>query len=301
MLIKSNLEAVIIQLPVIIKARTDSDGRRLVEVEASNEIPDSEGDVIEQKALLDSADEFVKSGHCDIDHLSEIGHRLNIPNPESFIIGRPTEVKNLGAGRTGVVAEIMRSRDGHNPQRNRFDAFWDTLQLDPPVKWASSIYGFPAPEGVIDCRSNSCSSGASRYHIKSMNWRSLAFTRNPVNDNIKGMAKIVSAKAYVDFIAKSFSPVHPSTMMTGTAPTDPAHDSMAPQGQAAFPMHPPRTLDEAMGHHARHMRACAHTGGINSTAGFKQHFALCCGMADHDADVWAHALMHAVLLSRRHV
>src|ERR1700743_2718026 len=103
-------DAVIVDFPILIKAATTAEGRRMIEVEASSEECDSEGDVILQKALLGSAKSFVRTGH--IDHISEMGERMGIPNPESYIIGHPTEVKDIGGGRTSVVAEIMRSKDG---------------------------------------------------------------------------------------------------------------------------------------------------------------------------------------------
>ena len=79
-------DALCIDLPVLIKARTDGD-RRLVEVEASNEEKDSERDIIKQAALLDDAASFVATGHLDIDHYSEIGERLGITNPTDYIVG----------------------------------------------------------------------------------------------------------------------------------------------------------------------------------------------------------------------
>jgi hypothetical protein len=95
-------------LPVLIKARTDGD-RRLVEVEASNEEKDSEKDIIKQFALLDSAASFVATGHLDIDHYSEIGERLGMANPTDYIVGVPTEMKDLGKGRTGVLGELHKA------------------------------------------------------------------------------------------------------------------------------------------------------------------------------------------------
>ena len=80
----------IVEIPCIVKAKASTDGKRLVSVEASSEAVDSEGDVILQKALLDSSKSFVATGHIDIDHLSELGDRLGIANPTSYIIGRPT-------------------------------------------------------------------------------------------------------------------------------------------------------------------------------------------------------------------
>jgi hypothetical protein len=312
--------AVIVSIPAIVKAHQEKSGKRVLEVEASNEAMDDEGDVIAQKALLDSADVFVKNGHIDIDHISELGHRLGISNPESYIIGRPTEVKDLGDGRTGVVAEIRRSADGsHDPIRNKYDAFWDTMVSEPPVLWRASIYGFPDESGVIDCRESKCDSGATRYHITKMQWCSLAMTRNPVNTNIKGFAKIISAKAYIQALLKSNQSTTPLAMFMSDSGLDippqvPPFDmgggmpfvenSMANGGPAAAsaPFPSPRNLTDAIGQYHTHLKKdCAFSQGLNTTPGFKAHFENCCGMHPDIAELFAHALMHHVLLDRRRV
>src|SRR6185437_3512682 len=180
--------ALCIQLPVIVKARQDGD-KRIVEVEASNEEKDSEKDIIKQAALLESADSFVKTGHLDIDHLSEIGDRLGIQRPSDFIVGVPIEVKDLGEGRTGVVGEL------HKPGRTKADELWESLKAEPPVRWQASIYGFPKPGKVIDCRVAKGGDADTRFIVEGIDWRSLAFTRNPVNTAIKGAARIITAKS----------------------------------------------------------------------------------------------------------
>lgn len=194
-------DAIVATYPVIIKARQDGN-RRLVSIEASSELVDSEGDCITQKALLDSAESFIKSGHIDIDHLSEVGHLYGIPNPSQYIIGIPIEVYpvDLGDGvkRTGVLCELYKSKDGsHDPTRNKYDEVWESLQTDPPTRWRASIYGFPKSDGLIDCSTETCSSGATRYHVDGIDWRSLAFTKNPVNDGIATFAKIETIKSFI--------------------------------------------------------------------------------------------------------
>ncbi len=201
------MEAIIVSYPAIIKAQKTETGERIVSVEASAESVDSEGDLITQKALLDSADSFVKTGHIDLDHLSEIGAQLGIQNPLSYIVGIPLEVYPIDNGdgikRTGVKCQIFTSKDGvHAPSKNKYDEFWDSLQTNPPTRWRASIYGFPKSDGLVDCTKSSCSSGATRYHVTGIDWRSLAFTKNPVNDHIKGFVKIESVKSFI----KNFLP-----------------------------------------------------------------------------------------------
>lgn len=302
--------AVIVELPAIIKAHTDA-GKRIVEVESSTESVDAEGDCIRQSALMDSAASFIKSGHLDMEHFSEIGHRIGIRDPNSFIVGRPIEVKDIGMGRTSVVGEIFRAPDGiHDPVRNRYDALWDTLQPavkggdTPLVEWRASIFGFPVGEEVLNCRTETCPSGATRFEIKAMSWRSLAFTRTPVNDSLTGFARIITAKSLIARFAKSFPEgnMGPGTFAAMgmsenvSPPTQPPSLSPAPGSLIA----PPRTLAEALGQYHHHMRRdCTETAGMKSLAGFKQHFTVCCGMSPEDAELFSHATLYHLLLDKR--
>ncbi len=290
-------DALIVDFPVLIKSSVDKDGRRMMEVEASSEVVDSEGDVILQKALLGSAKSFVKSGHIDIDHLSELGDRLGIPNPESFIIGHPKEVKDLGEGRTGVVAEIMRSRDGKfDSAKNRYDSFWESLQSDPPVRWRASIYGFPLPGEVDDCRKAACSGDATRFLVKGMDWRSLAMTRNPINTSLTGYARIVTAKSWVaERIMKGGMTGMPNQVMPAVGMSD----TMPPP---MMPMSLPMNMDTLAGQFERHIdKSCMFTKGGHSREAFKDHFVNCCGAPHELAEILAHALMYHEILRKRRV
>ncbi len=262
-------EAIAILLPVLVKARVpDASGRRIVEVEASNESVDADGDVILQRALIDAAADFVKSGHLDLDHLSEFGDRLGLPDPAGFIIGRPTEVKDLGGGRTGVVGEIRRSLDGrHDPKRNRYDAFWDSLQSDPPVLWQASVYGFPKAGMVRDCSDGSCpDTGARRYLVEGFEWRSLAFTRQPKNQAITGFARIVTAKSLI---------------------ADALRERSAAGGF--------RDMESLF-----KSQTCAKCGvhKAPTSVGYREHFAKCEAVPAPMAEVYANALMHGLTKAR---
>lgn len=286
---EETIEGLVISLPAIIKA-SFSDGRRLVNVEASVEMVDSEGDLILQRALLDSAPNFIMSGHLDINHISEIGERYGYKDTASYIVGKPLEVHDIGEKRTSVLGEITRSADGsHNPGKYRYDRFWDTFFETPPIDWRASIYGYPKAGEVIDCSQAECEAGAWRYIIKGLDWRSLAFTQTPVNDKIASYAQIVTAKAFVSAKSKMYV-------------TDIFESLMGPPIQPATQasMAAPRNLSDALGQYYGHIeRRCPHAAGMNSTIGFRSHFEHCCGM-DHDmADVFGHALMHHILLHRR--
>jgi len=272
--------AVVMRLPCTIVAKAvDTTGRRIVEVEASTETVDWDGDVVLQSALLGAANDFVAFGHLDIDHLSEFGARMGIPDPSSYIVGRPMEVKALDGRRTFVKGEISRSSDGRfDPAANRYDEFWASLQREPPVVWFSSIYGFPTD--LDDCRKGTCASGATRYLIKALEWKSLAFTRSPKNTALSSPTRIVSAKAYLGEIAKAygqqaFVPTVPPTMQGMEGP---------PIGTML-----PNTMADVWAH-----KSCTGCGVdlAPSLLGYRRHFTKCLGFPSGAADLFAHAVMH---------
>ena len=63
------MKSIAIDFDVVIKSSVQ-DGRRIIEFECSNSECDLEGDVILQKALMDSKDSFLRSGHLDLEHYS---------------------------------------------------------------------------------------------------------------------------------------------------------------------------------------------------------------------------------------
>lgn len=195
-------EALIVELPILIKASIQG-GERIIDFEASATTCDYEGDVIEQKALLDSADYFVENGFIDQDHYCELGRNpsyyfLGIKDPDSWIIGEPLEVKDLGNYRTGVKARIHKSKSGEfEPTKYKHDWVWQQLQNESGV-WKASVFGYPGP----DTEEGGCTTGtdglvcATRYLVKSFRWHSTALTRNPINKDLKRSVQIISAKAF---------------------------------------------------------------------------------------------------------
>lgn len=279
-------EAICIDIPVLIKASTDGD-KRLVEVEASNEEVDGEGDVIKQMALLDSAAAFVSTGHLDIDHLSEIGDRLGIMNPSDYIVGVPTEVKDLGKGRTAVRGEL------HKSGRAKADELWSGLTASPPVRWRASIYGFPKAGMVEDCRVSKGpdSGGAKRFIVNGLHWRSLAFTRNPVNDAIVGAARVITAKGMIEFM-KSRLPGAVKNYDMGPSAQEPMDYILAP-----------RNREELMGHFHYSMKTgrspYANPEMGYSVANFQNHFMYMCCCSPEQADILANALMNLLKREKR--
>lgn len=257
-------DGIILDLNMVVKASTGAEGQRLVTVEASNEQMDTEGDVILQKALLDSSSSFLKDGHIDIDHKSEIGHRLGIPDPERYIIGEPRAVDDIGSGRTAVKSEIYRNANGEvNPEKFMYDHFWCSLNTMPPTKWRASIYGIAKD---IDTHSPK----ADRHVVKSINWKSLAFTRRPINQSIEGFAKIITAKAYVEELKNE------SLERGGFMPT---------------------SREELLGDYELHINRtceCTAKGQHVVTQTVREHFMKCRGLSYAHADLTALALKQLI-------
>lgn len=259
--------AIVARIPTLIKARpAEASGRRIVTVEASTEEKDLDRDIVMQSSLLNSAASFIATGHLDLDHKSEIGHRMRPPitDPLSYVVGRPLDVKGMPGGRTFVEGEISKAIDGsHDPRRSRADEFWDSLLRDPPVLWYASIYGFPTD--LDDCTRGFCPGLTdTRFVVKAIDWRSLAFTRTPKNTALKSETRIVSAKAYIAEMVKAEYPE---------------------QSVLAIP----QTMDDVYA--ASECQKCG-VHHMPSLLGYRAHFAKCAGYAPGMADIAAHATMH---------
>jgi hypothetical protein len=136
------------------------------------------------------------------------------------------------------------------------------------------------------------SGGARRFIVKGLHWRSLAFTRNPINDSITGAAHVVTAKSMVA-IMKARLP----GAVKGSVP-----DSVA------YPASPdyilaPRNREELMGHFHYSMKTgrSPYAGPEMgySVANFQNHFMFMCGCPPENADILANALMNLLKREKR--
>lgn len=185
--------AVAFSFPVLIKSAL-SGSKRTIEVEASNQRVDLEGDVILQESLLKSAPYFVKNGHIDYNHFSE----LFPESGDKWVVGKPLEVIAGDNKSTIVKGEILSGAE-FDPKKNVYDALWLCLTTEPEIKWYASVYGLTTDKE--DCRDSYCDYGATRYLVKGMEWRSMALTQKPMNNTLTGTARIVKAR-YLQEILK---------------------------------------------------------------------------------------------------
>jgi hypothetical protein len=272
--------ALSISLPVMVKA-VQTDGRRVISVQASSEAVDAEGDVIRQCSLLGSAKSFLNNGHIDIDHISEIGARFGVVNPSDYIIGKPLEAKDIGGGRTEVIAELFPALPGATT-KSKADTAWESILAEPTV-WKASIYGFPTSRGIQDCRITKSSQypSATRYIVSELDWKSLALTKTPVNGSL-GSAQILTMKSF----AWGMKSIGSSEFAKAEAPS--------PAEAMPLPFLPaPRNRLEMRGHYYLHMLdgKCPCTGPDSlfgsSVAGFREHYFNCCGLDYDTADILA--------------
>lgn len=167
-----------ISVSELLKATPVTEGDdRFVYFEASNESVDQQGEVVLAKALAESAAYYLQFGNLDIDHYTQIGARIGIPNYELFEIGRPIDVR-LGSGSTFVKAQIYR---GEGPAAEQANGFWSSVtDLSPPKRWYPSVGGkVISKRAVIDPKTK-----AKRAVIEKVRWTNVGLSRTPVNANL---------------------------------------------------------------------------------------------------------------------
>ena len=152
-------------------------GERFVYLEASNESVDQQGEIVLAKALAESAQYFLKFGNLDIDHYTQIGAKLGIPNYELYEIGRPVDVR-VRDGSTYVKGQIY---SGDGPAAERANAFWSSLtELNPPARWYPSVGGAVISKSIqIDPETKE-----RRAVIEKVRWTNIGFSKTPVNPNL---------------------------------------------------------------------------------------------------------------------
>ncbi|WP_461246362.1 hypothetical protein [Treponema sp. R6D11] len=158
---------------------TDADGNYIFEVEASNENLDLQKQVVLQRALLDSKDDFLNTGVISYDHQ----HKRRGPDGEvisdpTMIIGEPIEVRTEGK-KTIVKGKLYHTSDKAQEIINLLKA--------KSTRIKASVGGI-FPKIVKNAKD-----GIER--ITSVFWNDLALTPSPVNHTV--------SPAY---FAKSYNP-----------------------------------------------------------------------------------------------
>ena len=200
----------------VFKARPATEGAaRILYVEASQESPDLQGEIVLAKALREAAPHFLKFGVLDLDHKSmpPIAAKLGIADPEMWQIGRPLDVRWDG-NTTIVKAQLFQ---GDTPLSARAGMVWDGLtKLNPPARYYASVGG-----GVKARDVKIAPDGTRVPVITAVHWNNLALSLEPVNQHMT-----VATTTPFGVFAKSMGGFVLTKDLTATngvtAPSDPA-------------------------------------------------------------------------------
>ena len=185
-----------LSVPDLLKARPfEEGGQRILFLEASDESVDHEGEVVLAKALAASADYYLRYGNLDLDHLTQVGPRVEAATGVShyaFEIGKPVDVKVNGK-KTFVKAHIYQ---GTGKAAEKANYFWDSItRTTPPVRWYPSVGGKAGPKSTV------VRDGRPVQVIDRVRWTNIGLSRTPVNLSVAE----VSTVAFGAFV-KSWGP-----------------------------------------------------------------------------------------------
>lgn len=172
-----------LQFDALLKARPAAEGeRRFLYLEASDQGMDHQGEITLQKALVDSADYYLRHGNLDLHHWTLMGPgQGGTPNP-TFEIGRPVAVRVDGKS-TFVKAELYRQKKGSplTPQVVNANMVWDSMTAqDPPMRWYPSVGGAVLAKAIVVHPET----GQKVPVITKVRWNNLALDRCPVNKTV---------------------------------------------------------------------------------------------------------------------
>lgn len=159
---------------VLIKG-VEEEGKWVVYLEASNELQDQDGEVVDMNALQKAADYFLSHGVLSWDHK----HKQT--NDPGFIIGEPLDVQFTDDRKTLVKGFLYQ----HNDIAKKV---WNNLKSGAR-RLGSSIGG-----GILQKASS---------RIKQVIWDELAITHKPVNDGTMGNVSMIPFAAFAKALAFS--------------------------------------------------------------------------------------------------
>jgi hypothetical protein len=198
-------------LPGLLKASpVQEDGERFLYIEASTETPDRQGEVILQKALVDSQDFYLRHGNIDLQHFTMLGPKQGISNYMEFEIGKPTAVK-IDGPRTFVKAHLY---SGDSAMARHADMVWDSLtKQSPAARWYPSVGGSVLSKSIrIDPTTKE-----RVAVVDKVRWSNIGLTRTPVNVDVPEVST-----APIGIFAKSLDAIVMVKSLTAGYGTDSA-------------------------------------------------------------------------------
>ena len=155
---------------IIIKS--DEKNPYIIYIEASNQLPDSQDDVVFMKALEEERDSYLRKGVISWDHLHKV------KGDPAFLIGEPLEVA-FKDGKTFVKALLYKTVD--------YAQSVVKLLKGKTTRLGASIGGFIKKRKLL----NKTLSG-----ITKILWDEVAITYKPVNDSTLGNVSLIPIGAF---------------------------------------------------------------------------------------------------------
>lgn len=197
-------------------------GARHIYMEASNQARDYQGEIVLAKALAESAAYYRQFGNLDLDHITQIGPRVGIPDYALFEIGRPAEVTVQG-DRTYVKGVIYQ---GEGPVAERANQFWDSItRLNPPQQWFPSVGG----QVIEKATELDPATRTTAAVIRKVRWTNIGFSKTPVNLTVPSVATVP-----LPVFAKSWTAAGLVLKAEGLSIGTPTTDSAAMTGGQAL-------------------------------------------------------------------
>jgi len=190
-----------ISLGGLLKATpAEESGRRILYMEASNEDPDYQNEIVLQNALSESADYYLRHGNIDLSHYSILGPKSGLANFMEYEIGKPIDVQV--SDRTYVKCELY---TGESPMAKNANMVWDSLtKQNPPSRW------YPSVGGVVLSKSMQIDplTGKKVQVVDKVRWNNIALDRCPVNKTVPEVSSApvgVFAKSMNGFVIKALA------------------------------------------------------------------------------------------------
>ena len=160
---------------VLLIKGVEENGQWIVYLEASNELKDQDGEVVDQAALKKAADYYLSHGVISWDHK----HKQT--NDPEFIIGEPLDVQFTDEGKTLVKGWLYQ-------QNEKAKKVWNNIR-SKAKRLGASIGG-----GIL---------AKAEDHIRKVIWDEVAITHKPINDGTLGGVQLIPFAAFAK--AVSFS------------------------------------------------------------------------------------------------
>lgn len=168
--------------------KTDDFGNYIFEVEASNENLDLQNQIVLQRALMESKDEFLKGGVISFDHLHKRrDEKGNIVSDPSMVIGEPIDVYfDEESKKTIVKGKLYSTND-------------KAKELIKMLK-AGSTRIRASVGGIFPQVVKNIKTGVEK--ITHVLWNDLALTTSPVNNTVGSavFAKSMTAAEFVEYL-----------------------------------------------------------------------------------------------------